>query len=102
MLSLGAVIPQKRKDGSIGFMAQTAIRRDGHVQRETKTFDHKQAAFSGLEIREHELEKLGAIEQAKGADPILAETKGVHIDDLANWIDERRAAAMKELKKMTE
>lgn len=28
--------------------------------------------------------------------------KGVHIDDLANWIDERRAAAVKELKQMTE
>lgn len=27
--------------------------------------------------------------------------KGVHIDDLASWIDERRAAAMKELKQMT-
>lgn len=28
--------------------------------------------------------------------------KGVHIDDLANWIDDRRAAAVKELKQMTE
>lgn len=27
--------------------------------------------------------------------------KGVHIDDLANWIDERRAAAIKELQQMT-
>lgn len=27
--------------------------------------------------------------------------KGVHIDDLANWIDERREAATKELGQMT-
>ena len=28
--------------------------------------------------------------------------RGIHISDLANWIDARRAAAVKELRQMTE
>jgi hypothetical protein len=41
---MGTIVALKRKDGFTGYMAQIAIRRDGHVHRETKTFDRKQAA----------------------------------------------------------
>jgi integrase len=70
---MGTIVTRKRKDGSTGYMAQIAIRRDGEMFRETKTFDRKQAARIWIEKREAELSKPGAIERAMTVDPTLTE-----------------------------
>lgn len=97
---MGTIIPRKRKDGSTGYMAQIAIRRDGHVHRETKTFDRKQAASAWLEKRERELEKPGAIEQAKGADPILADTIDRYIAESERAMGRTKAQVLRSIKNM--
>jgi hypothetical protein len=59
---MGTVVERERKDGTMSFAAQIAIKKDGRaVHREAKTFDRRQATFAWLENREKELKAPGGL-----------------------------------------
>lgn len=61
---MGTVIPRRRKDGTISYLAQITIKRQGKIaHREAQTFDRRQAANAWLEKRETELAKPGGLER---------------------------------------
>ena len=67
---MGAITPRKRKDGSVAYLAQLVIKRDGKIlHRYNNTFDRNQAAAAWLEKREKELAKPGALDSLKAGDP---------------------------------
>jgi hypothetical protein len=124
---VGTIIGRTRKDGSKAFVAQIVIKKGGAVlHREAETFDRKQAANAWIVKREAELKRPGGLEQKE--DPLLAAVidryidesrnpvsgtkaqvlktsqkaqRGVHLVDLAAYIDKRRAAAIKECHQLT-
>jgi integrase len=58
---MGTIIQRSRTDGSIAYMGQISLMRDGRiVHRESKTFDRRQAASAWIRKRETELSKPGA------------------------------------------
>jgi integrase len=85
---MGTVIPRRRKDGSLAYMAQVALMREGRSIRETKTFDRKAAATAWIEKRERELSKPGALEKA---------VSQRHQPTLADTIDRYTAESLKEI-----
>ena len=73
---MGSIIGRTRKDGTMAYLAQILIKRKGKiVHRKSETFDRKQAAKAWLARREAR--------------------RGVHLTDLADYIDKCRAAAIK-------
>ncbi|MDR3494633.1 MAG: site-specific integrase [Ancalomicrobiaceae bacterium] len=55
---MGTIIERRRKDGSIAYMAQIAMSREGKSFRENKTFDRRPAATAWIKTRERELANL--------------------------------------------
>jgi hypothetical protein len=67
---MGTLIPRKRKDGSIGYTALIAFKRDGKIaRRKPKTFDRKQAANAWMVPRKIELRKPGGVAVRPTAGP---------------------------------
>ena len=66
----GSIIQRKRKDGTIAWLAQVSIWRDGkQVHRENRTFERRSVAAARIEKREGVLSKPGALEELpKGED----------------------------------
>jgi integrase len=63
---MGSITERRRKDGSIAYMAQVALMRDGKfVHRETKSFDRRPAANAWIKKREAELAKPGGLDLAR-------------------------------------
>ncbi|ADP70996.1 integrase family protein [Rhodomicrobium vannielii ATCC 17100] len=58
---MGTILPRKRKDGSIGYIAQIFIKREGKRHREARTFDRKQAAAAWIKKRETEISRSDAL-----------------------------------------
>lgn len=95
---MGTIIPRKRKDGSMGYMAQIAVRRDGEMHRETKTFDRKQAALIWIDKRETELSKPGGFERAKTVDPTLAEAIDRYISESKKSMGRTKGQVLRAIK----
>ncbi|SFU16681.1 hypothetical protein [Sedimentitalea nanhaiensis] len=61
---MGSIIKRKRKDGSVAWLSQIAIRRRGkNVLRENRTFELRSTAAAWIEKREKDLAKPGALEK---------------------------------------
>lgn len=76
---MATISERKRKDGSIGYLAQITIKRGGKiVHRENKTFDRRQAAAQWVKRREAELAKPNAV--LGKASKAAAVTLGAAID----------------------
>jgi hypothetical protein len=60
---MGTITARKRKDGTVGYLAQIVIKRKSKVvHREAMTFDRRQAAHAWLKRRETELAEPGALD----------------------------------------
>ena len=60
---MGTITARKRKDGTVGYLAQIVIKRKSKVvHREALTFDRRQAANAWLKRRETELAVPGALD----------------------------------------
>lgn len=63
---MGTITERKRKNGSVAFMAQIVIKRDGKVaHRENRTFDRRPTANSWMKRREKELTAPGGLQEAR-------------------------------------
>lgn len=63
---MGTITERKRKDGTVAFMAQIVVKRDGKVaHRENKTFDRRPAARAWIKRREDRLSTDEGIEAAR-------------------------------------
>ena len=59
---MGTIVARPRRDRTVAYMAQIAIKRDGFAAvRETRTFDRKAAAETWIRNREGELAEPGAL-----------------------------------------
>jgi len=52
---MGTIVERRRKDGTVAYMAQIALMRQGKSHREARTFDRRPAAAAWLKKREKEL-----------------------------------------------
>jgi integrase len=96
---MGSPTPRKRKDGSIGYMAQVRVKQKGKVvHSETKTFDRKQAASAWKARRETELREPGALDRIKAVDPTLAEIIDRYIDTSKREIGRTKAQVLRTIK----
>ncbi|QMV32766.1 hypothetical protein 2A_00014 [Ralstonia phage Darius] len=81
---MGTIVPRKRKDGSIAYMARVRIMRDGAVvHKETETFDREAAAKAWVKKRETALAEPGAIEAMSAPDPTLGKIIERFLDEVA-------------------
>lgn len=64
---MGTIVERRRKDGTVAYMAQIAMRREGRTHRETQSFDRAAAARAWIKKREGELSKPGGIVAAQNA-----------------------------------
>ncbi|MDH6229585.1 integrase [Mesorhizobium soli] len=99
---MGAITPRKRKDGSVGYLAQLVIKRDGKIaHRENKTFDRSQAAAAWLEKREKELSKPGALDSLKAGNPTLADVIDQYIRESNKELGKTKAQVLRSIKDFT-
>jgi hypothetical protein len=67
---MGTITARKRKDGTVGYLAQIVIKRKSKVvHREALTFDRRQAANAWLKRRETELAVPGALDHRDDPPP---------------------------------
>lgn len=64
---MGTIVERPRKDGTVAYMAQIAVMREGRSHRESKTFDRKPAAAAWIKKREKELAAPGGLAHAQSA-----------------------------------
>lgn len=95
---MGTISERPRKNGSIGYNAQVVVQRDGKVQRESKTFDRRQAATAWIKKREHELSQPGAIGKPKGAEPSLGDAIDRYIRESRKAIGRTKAQVLVAIK----
>jgi len=80
---MGTIVPRKRKDGTVAYMARVRIMRDGKTHSETETFDRKQAAQAWVKKRETELSEPGALQDATSPVPTLAQVVTHYLEEVA-------------------
>nr|WP_047576870.1 site-specific integrase [Methylobacterium sp. ZNC0032] len=61
---MGTIVERPRKDGTVAYMAQIAVMREGRSHRESKTFDRQPAAAAWIKKREKELLAPGGLAAA--------------------------------------
>lgn len=101
---MGSIIKRKRKDGSVAWLAQIAIRRDGKtVLRENRTFGRRSVAAAWIEKREEDLAKPGALDALpedgqKRKDVTLGDAIDKYIEDSAKGMGRTKAQVLKSIK----
>lgn len=95
---VGTIIPRKRKDGTIAYLAQIMRRHEGSVFRESRTFDRRGAATAWIEKRERELAVPGAIERAKAEDPTLAQAIDRYIAESKRALGRTKEQVLRSIK----
>ena len=101
---MGSIIKRKRKDGSVAWLAQIAIRRDGKtVLRENRTFERRSVAAAWIEKREEDLAKPGALDALpedgqKRKDVTLGDAIDKYIEDSAKGMGRTKAQVLKSIK----
>jgi integrase len=63
---MGTIVERPRKDGTVAYMAQIAVMREGRSHRESQTFDRRPAATAWIRKREKELTAPGGLDAARG------------------------------------
>jgi integrase len=97
---MGTIIPRKRKDGSVGYMAQVRVKQKGKVvHHETKTFDRKQAANAWISRRETELREPGALKRLHADDPTLTAAIDRYIDESKRQIGRTKEQVLRTIKR---
>lgn len=91
--TVGTITERPRKDGSVAYLAQITIKRDGKiVHRENQTFDSRKRATGWLAARETELEKPGAIQPTN--DPNLADVIDTYLAESRKAIGKTKAQVL--------
>jgi hypothetical protein len=100
--AVGSIITKKHKDGSLAFSAQILIKRKSKIlDRETRTFDRRQAAGAWLTKREAELSKPDAELGVKAArrNPTLADAIDRYVSESLKEIGRTKAQVLRAIKK---
>ena len=97
---MGSVIPRKRRDGSIAYLAQIMRRNSGKIYRESRTFDREPAARIWIEKREKELDRPGGLIMARATDPTLGDAIDRYISTSRKDIGRTKAQVLASLKAM--
>jgi integrase len=95
---MATIVPRKRKDGSIGYLAQIIVKRQGKVvHQESRTFDRRQAAAAWSVRREEELRKPGALGR-RADDPKLADVIDRYVAESEKQIGRTKAQVLRKVK----
>jgi len=85
---MGTITPRRRRDGTVAYLAQITVKRDGAIfHRENRTFDREPAARAWIKKREKE---------ARSSTTPLAKTKEVAAT-LGDAIDRYEKESLKEI-----
>lgn len=101
---MGSTIKRKRKDGSVAWLAQIAIRRAGKtIWRENRTFELRSVAAAWIEKREKNLAKPGALEnlpigESRRREVTLGDAIDKYVEDSAKAIGRTKAQVLKSIK----
>ena len=98
---MGTIVERKRKSGSIGYLAQIILKREGRVvHQESQVFDRRQAAAAWIERRETELRKPGAAlgHARRASDPTLAQVIDRYIAESKRALGRTKAQVLRTIK----
>ena len=101
---MGTIIKRKRKDGTVAWLAQIAVRRAGKtVWRENRTFELRSTAAAWIEKREKDLAKPGALEnlpigETRRREVTLGDAIDKYVEDSAKAIGRTKAQVLKSIK----
>lgn len=101
---MGSITQRRRKDGSIAWLAQISIMRQGkNVWRENKTFERRSVANAWIKQREKELaqpEALNELVRVKGArrKPTLADAIDRYIEDSQKQMGRTKTQVLRTIK----
>lgn len=101
---MGSITKRKRKDGSVAWVAQIAIRRDGKtVLRDHRAFERRSIAAAWIEKREEDLAKPGALDAVsedgqERKDVTLGDAIDKYVEDSAKSMGRTRAQMLKSVK----
>jgi integrase len=95
---MGTIVERKRKDGTVAYLAQIMRRNGGKIYRESMTFDRRKAAQTWLEKREKELDRPGALDAVRAADPTLGEAIDRYIAESRRAMGDTKAQVLRTLK----
>lgn len=96
---MGTIIPRPRKDGSVGYLAQILIKRDGKiVHRESRTFDREPAARAWINKREKEARTPEGLEAIRSDRPTLAQAINRYVEDSIKKMGKTKAQVLKSIK----
>lgn len=101
---MGTIIQRKRKDGSVAWLAQITLAREGKtVWRENKTFERRAIANSWIEKREKELAKPGALDEVRASkadkrNPTLADAIDRYIGESAKALGRTKTQVLRSIK----
>lgn len=84
---MGTIIERKRKNGTVAYLAQVVLYRDGRPAiRQAQTFDRRPAAKAWIDRKEAEFADPGLLEKAK-----VAQQKTISLSDaIERYINESR------------
>ncbi|WP_200879713.1 hypothetical protein [Palleronia rufa] len=94
---MGTIIKRKRKDSTVAWLAQIAVRRAGKtVWRENRTFELRSTAAAWIEKREKDLAKPGALEnlpigETRRREVTLGDAIDKYVEDSAKAIGRTKA-----------
>lgn len=96
---MATIVPRKRKDGSIAYLAQISLKKNGKfIHREARTFDRKPAAKAWIEKREKELAEPGGVERAKVKEHTLGDAIDKYTAESLKAIGRTKAQVLKAIK----
>ena len=101
---MGTITKRPRKDGSVAYMAQIVITRDGKpIVRENRTFDRRPAAAAWIKMREGELSEPGALAGlgAKPRSATLGDAIDRYVSESLKEIGKTKAQVLEAIKRET-
>lgn len=96
---MGTIIPRPRKDGSLAYLAQILIKRDGKiVHRESRTFDREPAARAWIKKREKEAKTPEGLEAIRSERLTLTHAINQYIKDSIKEMGKTKAQVLETIK----
>lgn len=95
---MGTIVERRRRDGTVGYLAQIVVQREGETIRENKTFERKPAANNWIKRREGELRKPGAVAATAEQDPTLRKVIDRYVKESVRKLGRTKAQALEKIK----
>ena len=98
---MGTIVERKRKNGTVAYLAQISINRDGkRAHSESRTFERRPAATAWLKKRERELQEPGALGKTRAeTDVTLAKAIDRYTDETLKDIGRTKAQVLRAIKR---